>query len=354
VVIAYDPETREAVASLKSWRDPDERHLEYATLRTPDEIWKFERSSGSSSIEVPSRVAREWGSNAAWVMRRGVTGPEANPLGMVPDVEWKVRPDLLGEPTSEISGAMCMQDSINLMWSYLFGAADFASLPARVVMGKDPPQIPKLDANGVVIGYEPVPMDKVTAGRMLYLSGQKTTIGQWDAAKLDVFLEVINIGARHLSAQTRTPIFLIVGELSNINGDTLKAAETPMMQKIGHTNAGYIGSARQVFRRIAKVRGLDDVAEACRLGRVAFKDAETITAAQRSDAALKDKQVGLSLATILEKHYGMGQAQIDQELRRLEAERSDPQLEKVLGQIDAAAQQQMPQQMPPVVAGAGA
>jgi hypothetical protein len=355
VVVAYDPETGEATASLKAWHDRDE-HIEYATLCLPDQVWPLQRSRGSGAIEVPSRVAAEFGSSAQWKLRDGAAGPGLNPLGMVLHVEWRNRPDLHGEPVSEISGAMCMQDSINLMWSYLFGAADWASLPARVVMGQEPPKIPKLDASGNVIGFEAVPAEKLTNGRLLWLTGQNTKIGQWDSAKLDVFLEVVNIGARHLSAQTRTPIFMIVGELSNINGDTVKAAETPFIQKIGDINAGNVRPAREVFRRIALVRQRAAVAEACRLGRVQWKDAETITAAQRSDAALKDRQVGISLATVLERHYGMSQDEIAREMDRNQAEQSDPMLTKVVGQIDAASGTRMPPAGAPaeMVAGAGA
>lgn len=362
VIVGYDPERRGVrSAALKAWKDED-AGVEYATLYLPDELWKLQRNVGSGRIEVPSTAAREWGSHAQWQLRAGYSAAVPNPLRRVPVVEFRNRPALDGDPVSEISGAMCMQDSINLLWSYLFGAADFASLPARVVMGQDPPQIPKLDANGAVVGYEPVPMEKVTAGRMLYLSGQNTTISQWDAAKLDVFTEVITIAVRHLAAQTRTPIHYIVGELTNVNGDTLIAGEAPLVKKCEDAQAGYTASVREVFALMALVRGKPELAKACRSGQVRWKDAETRTQAQASDAALKDRQVGLSLATVLARRYGMSQTEIDRELKQIEAEKSDAQLEKVLGQIDAAAAKPagapgaMPGTMPgmPGAAGAGA
>lgn len=357
VVVGYDPERRGLrKAALKIWCDDDERR-EYATLYLPDEVWKLERNTAGSNIEIPASAAREFGQRTDWRLRAGTSGPIPNPLGVVPVVEYRNRPDLYGDPVSEIKGAICMQDAINLLWSYLFGAADFASLPARVVMGQEPPKIPKLDAAGNVIGSIPVEQQLLTQGRMLWLTGQNTTIGQWDAAKLDTFTNVINIAVRHLAAQTRTPIHYIVGELTNVNGDTLIAGEAPLTKKVEDADAGYVAPARETFRLMALVRGLKDVAEQCRVGTVQFKDAETRTQAQASDAALKDRQVGLSLATVLERRYGMSQRQVADELARVEAERNDPQLSKALGAISAAAAPPAPGPAAgavPVVAGAGA
>lgn len=355
IIVAYDPERRGArLAALKAWKD-EETGVEYATLYLPDEVWKLQRNRGSGRIEVPPSAAREFGDRADWQLREGALGPMGNPLGRVPVVEFLNRPALDGDPVSEISGAMCMQDSINLLWSYLFGAADFASMPARVVMGQEPPKIPKLDINGQVVGHELVPVEQLKAGRLLWLTGQNTTISQWDAAKLDTFTDVITIAVRHLAAQTRTPIHYIVGELTNVNGDTLIAGEAPLVKKVEDAQAGYTAPIRELFALMALVRNRTDLARECRVGRVGWKDAETRTQAQASDAALKDKQVGLSMATILAKRYGMSQAEIAKELDQIEREQTDPQLAKVMGQIDRAAGQ--PGAQPPAVgvpAGAGA
>lgn len=350
VIVGYDPERRgRRVAALKAWKDEDSG-VEYATLYLPDEMWKLQRYRGSGRIEVPVTAAREFGDRSDWQLRDGFDGPIGNPLGRVPVVEFKNRPALDGDPVSEITGAMCMQDSINLLWSYLFGAADFASMPARVVMGQEPPKIPKLAADGSVSGHELVPVEQLKAGRLLWLTGQNTTIGQWDAANLETFTKVITIAVRHLAAQTRTPIHYIVGELTNVNGDTLIAGEAPLVKKVEDAQAGYTASVREVFALMALVRDKPGVAEQCRAGRVQWKDAETRTQAQASDAALKDRQVGLSLATVLQRRYGMSQPEIAREMDLIDAERSDPQLDKVLGQIGAAGERDVV----PAVAGAGA
>src|SRR3546814_10778025 len=45
-------------------------------------------------------------------------------------------------------GVISMQDTMNAMWGYLFPAADNASMPARVGMGGETPQVHVLDKAG--------------------------------------------------------------------------------------------------------------------------------------------------------------------------------------------------------------
>lgn len=98
------------------------------------------------------------------------------PLGLLPIVEFPNRPLLGDGPISDIEGTMAGQDAANLMWAYLFGAADYASMPARVVMGQGPPKVPILDANGQKVSEAPIDVEQLTRGRMLWLTGQNTTM----------------------------------------------------------------------------------------------------------------------------------------------------------------------------------
>lgn len=343
VVIDYDPQRpRIRRSALKAWIEGDN---EYATLYTPDEVWKFQRptvagtaisGTTTSGLHVPSGSFSQGG----WKPREN-TGddvwPIQNPLGLVPLVEFPNRPMLGGDPLSDISGTMSMQDAINLLWAYLFGAADYASMPARVVMGQEPPKVPILDSNGQKIGEKPVEIEELKRGRMLWLTGQNSKIDQFAPAKLDVFTEVINRAVRHLAAQTRTPMHYIVGELTNVNGETLQAAEAGLVKKVEEIQLFFGPAIREVFRLTALVRNQTDVAAACRTGAVQWADAETRTTAQAADAALKDRQIGFPLMWIAEKRYGLSQTELDRLRQMIEDEASDPMLEQVLRGIDADA-----------------
>lgn len=310
---------------LKVWIDDK---LEFATYYTHEEVWKFERARTYVNNRTESGIILpdSFGLAAGWVPREvgGEVWPLRNPMGVMPLVEFGNRPVLGKGPISDIEGTIAAQDAINLMWAYLFGAADFASMPARVVMGQEPPSIPVLDENGQVVGKKLVSPEDLTKGRMLWLTGQNTTISQWDSAKLDVFTGVVDVLVKHVGAQTKTPLNYL-GALANVNGETLDGLRIPLHNKVRDGHKHLNGPQREVFRRFALARGNTAVAEACRTAVIGWKNPETATDAQTSDAALKDKQIGWSAAGILERRYGMSQQEIDKEIQRRQAEgEADP------------------------------
>lgn len=331
VAVAYSTGGRRSrLAALKVWREED---LEYATLYLPDAVWKFERASfisaaqngrTDSGLYVPAHIG-----SGGWTQREvpGEQWPLPNPLGEVPVVEWLNRPMLGMEPLSDISGTMAMQDAINMLWAYLFTAADHASMPARVVLGAEPPKIPILDENGQIVGSQPAKLEDLAQGRLLFLPGAKDAnarIDQWDAAKLDVFTGVMGTALGHVAAQTQTPgHYLMTNEkFANLNGDALTANEVPLGEKVENGQEFYNPAAKDTLRLMAKVRGNDGLAEALPTADMLWKDAFMHTMAQRSDAAQKDKATGFSLRTVMEKYHGMTPEQIDREFERIRDEQA--------------------------------
>jgi hypothetical protein len=346
VIVDYAPGGWKARAALKAWTDPD-ADKEFATLYTAEQVWKWQRPAGHTVTVTAGRTdaglyvpaGSVVGPGVAWEQRQepDEPWPLPNPMGVLPIVELRNRPMLGGEPLSDIDGARAMQDAINLLWAYLFGAADHASLPARVVMGQEPPSLPILGDDGQVIGKKPVDMDELAQKRLLWLNGQNTTIGQWEAAKLDVFTEVINVAVRHVAAQTRTPVHYVVGELTNINGETLLAGESGLTAKCREFQRFGGPTLRQVFARMALVRGQKDLAAACLTGRVQWADAETRTMSQASDAALKAQQVGMPWEWIAERYYGLSGTELERVKKMRDAEQANPALQAAMAAIQASA-----------------
>ena len=302
VEVEYDYENpRLYTAALKVWRDDE---TEFATLFTPEQVWKFSR---------PSRTvedARSWPEQkrqamlaGTWELRpRGdAPNPQPNPLGEVPVTEFPNRPTLRGVPLSDIEGTMSMQNAINLLWAYLFTAADHASFPARVVMGQEPPKMPIMDASGNVVGEKTVKIDDLANGRLLWLTGQTTKIDQFDAAKLDVFTAVIEEAVGHIAAQTRTPPHYLVANkgLSNLSGDALVAAETGLAKKVQEQQMFFSPAIRRVFRQIALVRGNRALADEARRGTVLWRNAENRSENQLADSLIKKKQIGYPFEWLL-------------------------------------------------------
>lgn len=334
VAIGYDverPGTR--VAALKTWVDDD---TEFATLYTADEVWKFQRphnqvtgpvdvapgGAGYEFFATTSGLAVPGGDTSGWLPREGVDpNPMRNPLGVVPVVEAPNRPMLGGEPLSDIAGTMAMQDAINLLWAYLFTAADFASMPARVVLGQEPPKIPILDENGQKVGEKAVDLKKLAEDRILWLTGENAKIGQWDAAKLDVFTNTIEVGVTHVAAQTRTPPhYLVLGKgLVNVNAEGMKTAETGLVMKVKEMQLFLGPAGREIFRLFALVRNNKALAERARFGVVQWKDAENHSEAQLVDALVKLQTIGFPFPWLAER-YGLSQTELARVMAMRETE----------------------------------
>lgn len=346
-IVGYDPETRRRVAGLKTWVDVDAT-TEYATLYMPDSVWKFERPQFVSQIDrdgqtltglyVQTRTSGSYG----WKPRQGLSEPWPiiNPLGEVNLVEIPNRPTLGGEPISDIAGTMAMQNAINLLWAYLFNSADFASMPARVVLGMEPPKVPILDAQGQVIGSKPARMEDIQQRRIMFLHGPDAAnakIGQWDAANLDVFTGVIEAAVGHIAAQTRTPPHYLVTNkgLSNLSGDALTAADSGLVAKCAEWARFSSGGVRDVFRLMAKVRNQNGLAEQITSASIAWRDMAIRSEAQMADAATKDASIGLPLGYILERRYGLSPTEIQRILDMKAAEKDlwqPPAMERITDQ----------------------
>ena len=313
IVVSYDVETRQPQYALKAWF---ENGMQYATLFTADEIIKLERPS-ADAVPVPSTATRSVAhytrAAGGWLPRAsaGDDWQSVNPLGVLPIVEVPNRPSLGADPISDIKGVVSMQDSVNLMWAYLFAAADFASMPARVVMGQEPPMRPILDDGGNIVGETQIELEHLAKGRMLWLSGGESSIGQWDSADLDKFTAIVTSAVQHIAAQTRTPLQYILGELTNINSETLIASETGLVKKVEEFELHAGAAMRRVFQLIALAQGNLQLADDILGSDIVWADPQTRTMAQASDAALKDRQVGFPFAWVAANRYGMTPEQIE-------------------------------------------
>jgi hypothetical protein len=348
MTIAYDPERpSQALYELKTYVEDD---TEYATLVTPEQVWKWQRPhlpmamgtdgprSGDFFLPPGAVVQLE---RDGWRPRddpRDDTWPISNPLGVVSAVEMPNRPMLGGDPLSDIAGTMAMQDAINLLWAYLFSQADFAGMPARVVMGAEAPMMPILDENGIQVGEKPMDMRRLAEDRILWLTGEKATIGQWESAKLDMFTGVIETAVTHVAAQTRTPPhYLVLGKgMVNVSADGMRAAETGLVKKVQEMQLFLTPPARGIFQRFALVRNQKGLAEECRTGTVGWRDAENHSQAQRVDALQKLDAIGFPFAWIAEQ-YGLSPSDVARVMEMKKTELEDDPLATVARQLPPAA-----------------
>lgn len=318
-------------AAIKTWVD---EKLEYATLYTKTEVFKWQRPRQNTKDDRESQAEQSktgYAADGGWMPREaaGEAWLIPNPLGVVPVVELQNRPTLMGDPVSEIQGVMPMQDSINLLWAYLFLAADYASMDARVILGGEPPMIPIIDKeSGKVIGSRPVDMKDLREKRLLNLTGTDVKIDSWQAAKLDIFTDTIDIAVGHIASQTRTPPTYLVSKtgMSNVNGEGLKASEIGLNKKVLEFWT-YGGPAiREVNRLIALVLGDVKLAAETQLAKVNHLNPEIRSEAQLADMLVKLASIGFPFEYLMEL-YGIGPLDIPRIMDMRSAELNDPQLD---------------------------
>lgn len=307
VEIEYDwmnPRVRKA--ALKTWVD---EKTEFATLYTPEFLWKFERSrSGLSTIQAPQSVQMSQagiGAVGAWKPREVASEPWPlpNPMKVVPIVEVPNRPLLRGEPVSEIEAVIPKQNGINLIWAYSFFAADYVSMPARVLLGAKPPMRPILDSSGQIVGEEPITMAQLNESRFAVFSGEHAKIDQWSPASVAEFMDMIDVLVGHIAAQTRTPPTYLVTKtgMSNVNGEGLKASEIGLVNKVREFQTYATPALRDVFGLIANAKGEDALAEEVKLATIVWKNPEIKSEAQLADMITKKRAAGYPLEWLMEQ-----------------------------------------------------
>ncbi|MCC5580595.1 phage portal protein [Microtetraspora sp. AC03309] len=308
-IVGYEPGSRRRRrAALKKWRDDDN---EYATLYLPGEVWKFVKPALSvpvvdgrteSGLIVAGTVSL---AGEGWQLREvpGEPNPQKNPMGVVPMVELPNRSRLAKDPVSEIRNVIPLQDAVNLLWSHLLTASDFAAFPQRVIMGMDVPKKPILDkTTGEIVAYEPIDLAKYAVDRVVWLEDPNAKIGEWTAADLANYTNVIEVAVGHIAAQTRTPQHYLIGKMANMSADALKAAETGLVSRVRERQV-YLGEAiREMWRLVALAQGEDKRAKAIKTGTVLWADPESRSDAELVDSLVKLKGIGVPDEALWERY----------------------------------------------------
>jgi SPP1 Gp6-like portal protein len=330
-IVLYEPGSRrKRRAAMKLWQDG---FGEYATLYLPDEVWKFHRPLSNVIIKPPLLASadeqiRSWDPREVGLE----PNPQPNPMGVVPMVELPNRPLLVEQPISDISGVIAMQDAINLLWSQLLVASDFASLAQRIVIGAEVPKIPVLDANGQKVGEKPVDLKRFALDRVLWLENPEAKVANWPSADLTAYTSIIEVAVGHIAAQTRTPAHYLIGKMANLSGDALIAAETGLVKKCEEKQLWFGQALREVFALIAMARGETAKAAAIGGGTLLWADVQSRNIAQLTDSLLKLKQIGFPFE-FLASRFGLTPTEVADlmQMREREAE-----LDPVAAMMNAA------------------
>jgi hypothetical protein len=295
-IVAYVPGTgrRQRAAGWKMWLDDWTGMLCGTVFLPPTDpggpgwLYKYQATyrEGSDLSRVrwePREVAEE-----EW--------PAPNILGDVPLVEVPNNPRLLAGGISEIADVIGVQDRICKTLADRLMTQDYGAFPQKWAIG-----FPSEDDQGNAVEI-PTQRD-----RMVTSDIADTRFGQWDAAPLDPYSAAKREDVKDIASRTRTPAQYLLGELTNVNGETLKAAESGLVSKVRQRMRPY-GEAFETAMRLArKAAGLTTDADPAM--ETIWRNPEYRTEGELVDALVKMATLGVPREALWER-WGATQVEI--------------------------------------------
>lgn len=301
-VVAYAPGSRrERAAGLKTWVDEWTGDL-YATVYLPEALFKYRAPAPKSGGLGKPRWEPRAVEGEAW--------PAPNPLGVVPLVEIRNRPDLLGDAHSEIEDVLDDQDRINKTLIDRLMAQEFSAFRQRWMTGYEVP----VDEHG-----QPIEPFKAAVDRLWVIEDENVKVGEFAATDLGPYLAATEADVQHMAARTRVPAQYLLGKMSNVNGETLKATESGLIAKV-RQRCRPLGEDIEEVPRLA-LRAAGDDRDLSRI-EVVWANPEFRTEGELVDALVKMSTLGVPHEALWAR-WGASQMEIAQwrELREQAAER---------------------------------
>jgi hypothetical protein len=241
VIVEHVPGTnrRERAAGLKVWDDDWTGEL-HAVLQLPDRIYKYraprpQGGSVSTSLDWAERL----------VDREQPNGQRKNPLGLVSMIEVPNNPRLLTGGVSELYDLTDIQDRVNKTLFDRMQTQEFGVDPQKWAKAF-PDEDDDGNPNTVEFGRN----------RMITTDIAETAFGNFAVAPLDPYSNAKREDVKDIASRSRTPAQYLLGEMSNVNGETLKASESGLISKVRQRCRPFGESAEEtarVFRLAARL-----------------------------------------------------------------------------------------------------
>lgn len=294
VTVELDPVDRRIVrAALKTWRDTvdDSTH---AMVYLPDSFYTFSRPK-----------------TGGWRL----DDQQHNTLGVVPVVAFINRPRLMPDIEGTAKGAPGMgeaedvldiQDRINSVVLDRLVVSKMQAYRQRWAKG-----IQTTDDEG-----QPLDLPFVPGVDLLWaVEDEAAEFGDFPAADIMPILNAAKEDIRQLAAISRTPPHYLVGELNNVNSETLKATETGLISKVNERSVHAGEAWERVMWLAGQYAGIPSLSSTTDT-EVIWADPESRTVAELADAAVKKAAAGVPWR---QRMVDLGYS--PQEIDRMETER---------------------------------
>jgi len=230
-IVKRDPKSRKVIAALTRWAEDD--GAIGAALYEPDEITLW-TSISDKQTGVSDPIKRKWDKVGT------IDNPSTD--GTIPVVEILNRPDELMRPKADLGDVLPMQDAINKLANDMIVASEFQAFRQRVLTGVE---IPKNPETGV-----PLPSQQIEAAisRLWAFENENAKVHDLPATDLSNYVSGIKELLTHLAGQTRTPPHYLLGQMVNVSGDALAAAESGLVLRVKNKHTSFAEGWREVMR----------------------------------------------------------------------------------------------------------
>lgn len=232
---------RKVLSALKVWADDVDQKL-HAAVYLPDRVCYYVSQETADKMKDQS----VWDS-ASWEVDTSQypAGSALNPLGEVPVVPFLNAPDLSGKCLGEFEDVTPIQDRINTEVLDRMVISAMQAYRQRYATG-----VEATDENGNPSNdFDP------GADLMWIVPDDKAKFGEFSAADLSGPLNAVSNDIQHLAAITRTPPHYLIGQMVNVSGDALAAAESGLVSKVTERSNEFGRSWVTVHRLASKVAG---------------------------------------------------------------------------------------------------
>ncbi len=304
-IVEFEPGSgrRVRAAGLKVWNDDWTGEL-HATLYLPTGVYKLKAKQQPAGSPSGPR----WEQRAV----NGERWPAPNPLGVVPLVEVPNNPRLLLGGVSELADVTDVQDRINKTLADRLMTQDYGAFPQKWAVAW-----PQYEDDARTVPTKPI---NVGRDRMVTTEIAEGKFGQWDAAPLDPYSAAKREDVKDIASRTRTPAQYLLGEMTNVNGETLKASESGLVSKVKQRRRPYAEAFEDAMRLARQLAGLSNPGEV-RMETI-FNNPEFRTEGELVDALQKMRAIALPLDAVWER-WGATPTERARWRELLEAEQQD-------------------------------
>lgn len=241
VIHEEDPRNRRRLlAALKTWWDDVEQCHE-AMVYLPDSVHSYRAKRKLKDTDSTLWMASQWEAD------NDGDEPATNPLGEVPVIPFRNRPDLCGNTLGEFEDVCDIQDRINTQVLDRMVISTMQAYRQRYATGVD-----ATDEDGnPSLGFDP------GADLLWAVPDDKAKFGDFNAVDLAGVLRAVESDVQHAAAITRTPPHYLIGSIVNASGEALTAAETGLVSKVVERSLEFGASWEQVYRLAGKLIGED-------------------------------------------------------------------------------------------------